>query len=434
MIDTATNTLAGPDIYVGSFPRAIAISPDGTRAYVTIENDGISETGEVAVIDTATNTLAGPDIAVGDRPQEAIAITPDGTRAYVANGGAGDVSVIDTATNTLAGPDITVGSHPSAIAITPDGTRAYVVNRYDDVSVINTATNTLAGPDIAVGGGPNAIAITPDGTRAYVTQLNSNVSVIDTATNTLAGPDIAVGGPNAIAITPNQTPTAALNANTLTAEVGEPVGFDASDSSDDDGIAEYRFAYGDGDVGTTQNPTRNHIYTEPGTYEATVTADDGEGCPPVSPFPGLASPFTGQTAYCNGPSTDTSEAVEITVADPDPPEFKLAFSLDRPQDSLSEITGLASCSVDCTADATGKLRLRLNGETQRFLLEPFSDLALNAETETPVSLAVPDDAQKAAAKALKQGKRVRAKVRLRAAEADGGRERSRVRLAALKSP
>jgi hyaluronoglucosaminidase len=47
-----------------------------------------------------------------------MAITPDGTTAYVANTNYGTVTPIDTATNT-AGTPIPVGSGPWAIAITP---------------------------------------------------------------------------------------------------------------------------------------------------------------------------------------------------------------------------------------------------------------------------------------------------------------------------
>ena len=66
--------------------------------------------------------MVGLPITVGQNP-EAIAITPDGSRAYVANGlfNSKTVSVIDTATNAVVGAPITVGEGPSGIAITPDG-------------------------------------------------------------------------------------------------------------------------------------------------------------------------------------------------------------------------------------------------------------------------------------------------------------------------
>jgi len=48
-----------------------------------------------------------------------LAITPDGTRAYVANRTSNNVSVIDTATNTTVGALIPVGDQPFGLAIAP---------------------------------------------------------------------------------------------------------------------------------------------------------------------------------------------------------------------------------------------------------------------------------------------------------------------------
>ena len=70
------------------------------------------------MIDTTTNTVAGVPITVGSGPLE-VAITPDGTHAYVTNFNAGTVSVIDTTTNTVAGVPITVGTKPIGVAICP---------------------------------------------------------------------------------------------------------------------------------------------------------------------------------------------------------------------------------------------------------------------------------------------------------------------------
>ena len=70
----------------------------------------------VLVIDTATNTVVAT-IAVGQTPF-GVAITPDGTRAYVAEANSFTVSVIDTATNTVVA-SIAVGLFPEGVAITP---------------------------------------------------------------------------------------------------------------------------------------------------------------------------------------------------------------------------------------------------------------------------------------------------------------------------
>jgi len=87
--------------------------------YYVVRSNGSS--GTVVPIATATNT-AGTPIPVGRAPS-AIAITPDGTTAYVANFLSGTVTPIDIATNT-AGAPIPVGIYPRAIAVTPIVTQA----------------------------------------------------------------------------------------------------------------------------------------------------------------------------------------------------------------------------------------------------------------------------------------------------------------------
>jgi len=91
---TATNTVI-TTIPVGLFPVGVAITPDGSRAYVT--NQGMT----IFVINTATNTVIAtiPTSFLVNY----IAITPDGTRAYATSEQGFDaaVIVIDTATNSI---------------------------------------------------------------------------------------------------------------------------------------------------------------------------------------------------------------------------------------------------------------------------------------------------------------------------------------------
>jgi YVTN family beta-propeller protein len=70
----------------------------------------------VTPIRIATSTALRP-IKVGTAPL-AIAITPNGTTAYVVNELSSTVTPIRTATNTALRP-IKVGTAPLAIAITP---------------------------------------------------------------------------------------------------------------------------------------------------------------------------------------------------------------------------------------------------------------------------------------------------------------------------
>jgi DNA-binding beta-propeller fold protein YncE len=215
-ITTATNT-PGTPITVGGEPTGIAITPNGATAYVSNQN------GTIDPVDLATRT-AGTPISVGGASFSAIAVTPDGSTAYAADQNNGVVYPIDLATDTV-GPSISVGSAfaaPDAIAITPNGATAYVVNNQDGTVVpIDTATDT-AGPGIPdVGYGAQYIAISPDGTTAYVSNNETvedddccadTVTPIDTATDTAGTPSTVVGigddeggASGSVAVTPDGT-------------------------------------------------------------------------------------------------------------------------------------------------------------------------------------------------------------------------------------
>lgn len=203
VIDLATNTPIGSPLGAGWLPWDIAITPDGARAYVTtLEYAGWNERDALSVFDLATNELRyGVSIGGGDYPG-VVEISPDGARAYVASSW-GTVTVVDVATNVIVGDPIAVGIfYPVDIAITPDGARAYVLG--NTMSVIDLATSTVIGSPIAVGNAPASIAITPDGGRAVVTNYREDgtVSVIALATNTVIGAPIPVGSfANGVAIT-----------------------------------------------------------------------------------------------------------------------------------------------------------------------------------------------------------------------------------------
>jgi YVTN family beta-propeller protein len=300
VIDLQTNQVVGSPITVGTEPIGVAVSPDGKTAYVA--NYGSKS---VSVIDLQTNQVVGSPITVGEGPF-AIAVTPDGKTAYVSNNGSGTVSVVNTQTNQTVGSPIKVGEAPHGIAISPDGKTAYVTNYgSNSVSVVDTQSGQVAGSAVKVGEGPVAVAFTPDGRAAYVANYGSkSVSVIDTQTDQVLGAPITVGeDPASIAITPDQPPTAAFSVSV--AQAGAAVTFNAAGSSDADGtIADYSWNFGDGQT-AGGGPSLRHTYANPGTYTATLTLTDNEGC-------STALVFTGQTAYCNGSALATMTQ-KITV-------------------------------------------------------------------------------------------------------------------------
>jgi YVTN family beta-propeller protein len=100
-----------------------------------------------------------------------IAITPDGTRAYVAAGS--KVQVIDTATNKVTST-IELGDMPYAIALSADGRRGYAVDLMQrEVWFIDLVSNSVAKrvelgeprrPVLRPG-----VAVSPDGRTVYTT-------------------------------------------------------------------------------------------------------------------------------------------------------------------------------------------------------------------------------------------------------------------------
>jgi YVTN family beta-propeller protein len=300
VIDTQTKQVVGSPIPVGKFPQAVAITPDGRFAYVS--NEGPSN---VSVIDTQINQVVGSPIPVGSGPA-GIAITPDGASAFVANFGSTNILFLDVQTNQPVGSPITVGTNPHSIAITPDGASAFVANELsNNVSAVDAQTRQVVGSPISVGTSPLGIAIAPKGRFAYVANYGSNsVSVIDTQTKFVSSPIMVGTHPEGIAITPDQPPHASFS-DPFT-RPGVPVAFDASASCDPDGsIARYDWTFGDAAQALNAGPTPRHAYAKPGTYTATLTLTDNEGC-------STSLIFTGQTAYCNGsPSASQTQAVKV---------------------------------------------------------------------------------------------------------------------------
>jgi YVTN family beta-propeller protein len=244
VIDVETNSVV-KTIQVGPAPRGVAVTPDGTKAYVCNYMGDLSYSpvvsNSVSVINTANNTvidtlylgydwpvdvIANPDgskmyvlcesgyVVINTENEKVIAtipiggnniaITPDGSKLYVTN--YSGVSVIDTITNNMSALISTGIDNPYGVAVSPDGTKLYVANyNKGNIIVINSTVYNITAT-IPVGGGPKGIAFSPDGKRAYVTNsASSTVSAIDTIQNKVNS-TLPVGGhPWGIAVNPDGT-------------------------------------------------------------------------------------------------------------------------------------------------------------------------------------------------------------------------------------
>jgi len=205
---TSSPASVGSAIHVGTYPDAVAVSPNHRLALVA---NFTSDT--VTPIDLITGKALAP-IPAGPGPA-GIAIAPDGTKAYVTDDG-----TLNTLADTVTPIDLTtmkplarikVGPGPQGIAITPNGTKAFVADAGSviagqpgrighQVSPIDLATGKALAP-VNVGNGPIGIAITPDGTTVFVTNLNSeSVSPINVAGDQALAPIAVEGGPVAVTI------------------------------------------------------------------------------------------------------------------------------------------------------------------------------------------------------------------------------------------
>ena len=204
VINSTTNTVIVPAVAVGGTPMGAAITPDNRSVYVVNNDDGT-----VSIVDTTTNTvptqavlLVSNGVGLGSPTQ--VAITPDGTAAYVVGIGlSGFVAIIDTATQKLTLAITTGLSSPVAIAFSPDGKFAYITDSCSGepattacVDVLDTSThliNQAPGTPILIPGSVSnfgeSIAVTADGglISVPVDDLNNNLGIafISVAYNTI---------------------------------------------------------------------------------------------------------------------------------------------------------------------------------------------------------------------------------------------------------
>lgn len=200
----------------------VAFTPDGKRAYVTLIGGD-----RVAVYDAATRRLL-KQIKVGKHPF-AIAISFDGTRAYVGHGpaikgvnrrfkgygidillpdmerGADHIAVIDLTTDEVIGR-VDLGGWSSGVAVSPDGRVVYATvssidvtgllsgssgqpkgGAWDGVAVIDARSLKLVKKlPFPKESGPKGVAFVPGGKKAYTICGATDVATpIDVTTHRL---------------------------------------------------------------------------------------------------------------------------------------------------------------------------------------------------------------------------------------------------------
>ena len=162
-IATSTNQVVATITLANA--RGMAMAPNGSTVYVS----GGADDNQLYPIDTATDAVGSP-VTVGGGAA-AVALTPDGTHAFVVNQLDGTVTDVDLANSTTV--TVPTGlSLPGEDEMAPDGDTVYVdgygcSGSCGALVAIDVATDT-AGTPLEVGVDASRFAITPDGTTAWV--------------------------------------------------------------------------------------------------------------------------------------------------------------------------------------------------------------------------------------------------------------------------
>ena len=183
---------------------SVAVTPDGTRAYVTYPTDS-----RVAVIDTdpgsGTFHTVLATIPAGTAPLRVVTVVPDGTCALITEAGSpGSMLILDTDPSSptfhTVIDAVPVGNTPTGVVFQKlfafTGTFAYVSNPFEDtVSVIGITAVEVA-IDIKPASDPNSINLGSQGTVpvAIFSTETFDATQVDPTTVTLADAGVKVRG------------------------------------------------------------------------------------------------------------------------------------------------------------------------------------------------------------------------------------------------
>ena len=192
------------------------------------------------------------------------------------------VTVKDTqGLSSTATDTVTVTDNPpnASLAVTPDSGRSPLAVSADASGSTDTDGTPISSYTFDFGDGTDPVGPQSGATATHTFMAAGTytvtVTVKDTAGQTSrATAQVTVFGDNA-------PPSAALSVTPTTGTVDLAVTADASASTDpDDGIASYRFDFGDGTpvVGPQSGATATHTYHAGGSFTVTTTVTDNAVC------------------------------------------------------------------------------------------------------------------------------------------------------------
>jgi len=151
----------------GSYPKVIAVSPDGSRAYVS---NWVSE--DLSVIDTATRKLISR-VKLGGTPR-GLAASSDGRYLYIARFTGGSIlrlKLSDMSLETFYAPD---GGAKRHLVLDEDRGRLYATDMVrDSLFAFDLGTGSRIA-EARLGPNPNTCALSPDGSVVYACTRGTN--------------------------------------------------------------------------------------------------------------------------------------------------------------------------------------------------------------------------------------------------------------------
>jgi DNA-binding beta-propeller fold protein YncE len=183
----------GTPVSVGNSPTGLAITPDGQELIVANSGDGT--VSDVSLTSLSVNTFSLEPTATGFVSPHAVAISPDGSTAYVTDTAGSAVVPVAISTDTPRDP-VGVGNEPVSIAVSADGSTAYVADELsDDVTVLNLAGSSPSFEgSIATNGSPDAVALTPDQAPIASFTIAPGTAGSDTSFDASASTTVPAGG------------------------------------------------------------------------------------------------------------------------------------------------------------------------------------------------------------------------------------------------
>jgi len=181
-------------------PFDVAVSGDGTKAYVSLLGSEMRPGSEVAVYDVASGRMgkriplkpaseAGPAASAPMR----LKLHPDGRHLFVTNRFSNFISVIDTRRDEVVA-EIPLDFYAQGMTFSPDGKIAWVANRYlDEVFLIDIEANgdAFSAKLRVIGGLDDRAYFAPDGIGRIMQQSCGTTACHDVKRGGfVAGPDL----------------------------------------------------------------------------------------------------------------------------------------------------------------------------------------------------------------------------------------------------